>query len=76
MHVHARLGIALLQHAGSASHWDSVGSVPIGRLAAGDAAAARKLLSLAVLRLDDARRGPAVAPLHTGLHFWAGQGAR
>lgn len=75
VHVHSRLGLAVLQRVGTA-HWDAVQSMPIGRLSAADAAAARQLLSLRVLRLDGPARGPAVAPLHTGLHFWAGQGAR
>lgn len=73
--VHPRLGLAVLQRIGTA-HWDAVQSMPIGRLSAADAAAARQLLSLRVLRLDGPGRGPAIAPLHTGLHFWAGQGAR
>ena len=73
--VHSRLGLAVLQRVGTA-HWDAVQSTPIGRLSAADAAAARQLLSLRVLRLDGPARGPAVSPLHTGLHFWAGQGAR
>ena len=76
LHVHARLGLALLQHGGEAAHWDAVRSVPIWRLSASDSAAARQLLSAAVVRLEGPARGPAVGPMHTGLHFWAGQGAR
>lgn len=55
--------------------------MPLGRLGAADAAAARRLLSMCVLRIGAASGGgggavglPAVAPLHTGLDFWAGVG--
>lgn len=49
--------------------------VPLGRLGAADAAAARRLLSMSVLRIGGGAVGlPAVAPLHTGLDFWAGAG--
>jgi len=57
--------------------------VPIGRLGAADAAAARRLLTASVLRIGAGGEGgagagaaglPAVAPLHTDLDFWAGQG--
>jgi hypothetical protein len=56
--------------------------VPIGRLGAADAAAARRLLTASVLRIGGGGGGgggaaaglPAVAPLHTDLDFWAGQG--
>ena len=57
--------------------------MPIARLGAADAAAARRVLSAAVLRVGAPGGGgagagapglPAVAPLHMGLDFWAGQG--
>ena len=57
--------------------------MPIARLGAADAAAARRVLSASVLRVSAPGGGgagtgapglPAVAPLHMGLDFWAGQG--
>ena len=58
--------------------------MPLARLGASDAAAARRVLSASVLRIGAPGGGvgggsgasglPAVAPLHMGLDFWAGQG--
>ncbi|EIE25272.1 hypothetical protein COCSUDRAFT_65173 [Coccomyxa subellipsoidea C-169] len=73
LHVHPSLGLAVVQHTGT-GHWDSVQSVPIGRLSPADADAAQRLLSISVLRLCWPLNAASIAPLHSSLHFWAGQG--
>lgn len=75
LHVHPSLGLAVVQHTGT-GHWDSVQSVPIGRLSPADADAAQRLLSISVLRLCWPLNAASIAPLHSSLHFWAGQGTR
>lgn len=77
LHVHQRLGLAVVQHVAS-GHWDAVQNTPIGRLSASDAAAARRLLTVGVLRIERAgvRSAGAVETLHSSLQFWAGQGTR
>ena len=75
LHVHPTLGLAVVQHTGT-GHWDKVKSVPIGRLSPADADAAQRLLSISVLRLSRPMDAGCLAPLHSTLHFWAGQGNR
>jgi hypothetical protein len=77
LHVHPRLNLAVVQYAAT-GHWDAVRSVPIGRLSANDAAAARRLLTISVLRCERSalHTTGAVAALHSSLQFWAGEGTR
>lgn len=77
VHVHQRLGLAVVQHTAS-GHWEAVQNTPIALLTATDAAAARRLLTLGVMRVEKAGARPAsaVASLHSSLQFWAGQGTR
>lgn len=75
LHVHPTLGLAVVQYTGT-GHWDKVRSVPIGRLSAADADAAQRLLSVSVLRFCWPLTAGTLAPLHSSLQFWAGQGKR
>ena len=69
VHLHPRLPMAVVQHA-SAEAFGA--SVPIGRLPAAAAAAARRLLSLSVLRLSHPTAPITAAASHSRLSFWSG----
>ena len=68
VHLHPRLPMAVVQHA-SAEAFGA--SVPIGRLPAAAAAAARRLLSLSMLRLSHPTAPITAAASHSRLSFWS-----
>ncbi|KAK9810383.1 hypothetical protein WJX72_009786 [[Myrmecia] bisecta] len=80
VHMHRSLGLLAVQWAPT-SKWMGVGAVPISQLTASDAVSAKQLLSVTILRTvnavhpGDSLGVASCCPLHTGLPFWAGEGA-